>query len=101
MLLSLCAELWECQPAAIIDGGKIRGAAEKRRNVRLVTHIKSIHEESKKTYGSPRIHVELRSRGIQCGKNRVAMLMRKQRNSGQTQTEVQGDNGFQSYHASA
>jgi transposase InsO family protein len=52
------------------------GSSREKENVRLVTHIKSIHEESKKTYGSPRIHVELRSRGIQCGKNRVAMLMR-------------------------
>jgi transposase InsO family protein len=51
-------------------------SSREKENVRLVTHIKSIHEESKKTYGSPRIHVELRSRGIQCGKNRVARLMR-------------------------
>jgi transposase InsO family protein len=48
-----------------------------RENLRLVTHIKAIHKESKKTYGSPRIHAELCSRGIRCGKNRVARLMRQ------------------------
>jgi putative transposase len=46
--------------------------------VRLITHIKAIHEESKKTYGSPRVHAELCSRGIECGENRVARLMREE-----------------------
>ena len=44
--------------------------------MRLVTHIKTVHQESRKTYGSPRIHAELCSRGIRCGKNRVARLMK-------------------------
>lgn len=51
------------------------GSRRNKENVRLVTHIKAVHEESRKTYGSPRIHIELRSRGIRCGKNRVARLM--------------------------
>lgn len=45
-------------------------------NARLVEDIKKIHTESRKTYGSPRIHAELVRRGIQCGHNRVARLMR-------------------------
>jgi len=53
------------------------GGNREKENVRLVTHIKAVHEESKKTYGSPRIHIELCSRGIRCGKNRVARLMRQ------------------------
>ena len=39
--------------------------------------IAEIHEESKKRYGSPKIHSELRRRGIRCGRKRVARLMRK------------------------
>jgi putative transposase len=41
----------------------------------LVAHIRSVHEESKRTYGSPRVHAELCDRGIRCCKNRVARLM--------------------------
>ncbi len=52
------------------------GSSREKENVKLVTHIKAVHEESRKTYGSPRIHFELRTRGIRCGKNRVARLMR-------------------------
>ncbi len=53
------------------------GSNREKENVRLATHIRAVHEESKKTYGSPRIHAELCSRGIRCGKNRVARLMRQ------------------------
>nr|WP_103027164.1 IS3 family transposase [Salinibacter altiplanensis] len=44
---------------------------------RLLTMIKAIHRESRQTYGSPRVHAELRSRGVRCGENRVARLMRE------------------------
>lgn len=45
-------------------------------NAALVKEIKDIHEESRKTYGSPRVHAELLARGFTAGKNRVARLMR-------------------------
>ena len=38
--------------------------------------IKTIHRKSRRTYGSPRIHDELKAKGIECGENRVARLMR-------------------------
>ena len=53
------------------------GSNRGKENLRLLTHIKAVHKESKNTYGSPRIHVELCSRGIRCGKNRVARLMKQ------------------------
>jgi transposase InsO family protein len=53
------------------------GSNREKENVRLVTHIKAVHVESRKTYGSPRIHAELCGRGIRCGKNRVARLMKQ------------------------
>ena len=46
-----------------------------REDRRLVAEIKAIHQESKKTYGSPRIHAELRFKGIRCGEKRVSRLM--------------------------
>lgn len=45
-------------------------------NRKLLVEIKAIHTESDATYGSPRIHRELQARGIRCGENRVARLMR-------------------------
>jgi len=42
----------------------------------LLEQIRSIHTESKGTYGSPRIHQELKHRDVTCGRRRVARLMR-------------------------
>ena len=46
-------------------------------NVTLLEEIRSIHRESFATYGSPRVHAELRFRGQCVGVNRVARLMRE------------------------
>ena len=43
----------------------------------IVKQIKNIHQQSRQTYGSPRIHDELKDQGIACSKNRVARLMRQ------------------------
>ena len=45
-------------------------------NQALLDMIKTEHEKSRKTYGSPRLHVVLRRQGVVCGRNRVARLMR-------------------------
>lgn len=47
-----------------------------RANQELLREIQACHVRVKQVYGSPRIHWDLRSRGIRCGKNRVARLMR-------------------------
>lgn len=39
--------------------------------------IREIHQRSRHTYGSPRIHAELRSIGTRCSRKRVARLMRE------------------------
>jgi transposase InsO family protein len=46
-------------------------------NQKLTEQIEEIHQQSRQTYGSPRIHAELTNRGVQCGHNRVARLMRQ------------------------
>jgi putative transposase len=48
-----------------------------RANVALVKVIREVHESSRRTYGSPRMHRELKARGVACGKHRVARLMKE------------------------
>jgi len=43
----------------------------------LTERIHEIHERSRRTYGYPRVHAELRALGIRCGRKRVARSMRK------------------------
>lgn len=43
---------------------------------KLLLHIRSIHQESDRTYGSPRICRHLREHGMRIGENRIARLMR-------------------------
>lgn len=46
------------------------------RRERLVEQIRQAHEEARSVYGSPRVHRELKARGIACCENTVAKLMR-------------------------
>lgn len=51
--------------------------ARQREDLRLRTHIRAIFEDNDRAYGSPRIHQELRDRGLRCGRKRVGRLMRQ------------------------
>ncbi len=44
---------------------------------RLLKEIRRIHQDSRKLYGSPRIHAVLQREGIRCSRKRVARLMRE------------------------
>lgn len=48
-----------------------------REDRRLTALICDIFGESRGIYGAPRVHQELRRRGVSCGENRVARLMRQ------------------------
>jgi putative transposase len=48
-----------------------------RRQLGLTSQIQRIHEASRQTYGSPRVHAELSSQGVACCENTVAKLMRR------------------------
>jgi transposase InsO family protein len=50
---------------------------QQRRRDELIQQIEQAHGESRQRYGSPRIHAELRDRGVACSKNTVAKLMRQ------------------------
>ncbi|NNC16696.1 IS3 family transposase [Corallococcus exiguus] len=44
----------------------------------LAVEVTAIHQESRGTYGSPRVHAELRARGRRVSEKRVARLMRRE-----------------------
>lgn len=48
-----------------------------RQDQRLRVHIRAVFRRSKQTYGSPRVHQELRAEGVRCSKKRVERLMRE------------------------
>lgn len=47
-------------------------------DARLRVAIRAIHAESRRSYGSPRIHRELRAQGQRHGRKRIARLMRRE-----------------------
>ena len=77
---------------------KDRPACERRRrDSELLDAIRAVHADSTATYGWPRIHAELRHRGVRVGRKRVARLMRQaglsgmvRRRKGRTTIRVPG-----------
>ena len=55
---------------------KSQPSQREQANQELLAQIKEIHQTSRRTYGSPRMHKALKRMGILCGRNRVARLMR-------------------------
>ena len=56
--------------------------ARARQDNHLAARVVAIHDESKGTYGAPRVHAELRARGHRHSRKRVARLLRQQRRAG-------------------
>lgn len=52
-------------------------SARARSDGEVLTRIRDAHTGSRRTYGSPRIHAELRAEGTRCSRKRVARLMRE------------------------
>jgi transposase InsO family protein len=48
-----------------------------KENESLLGHIQEVHKQSRGTYGSLRVKVELNEKGIVCGKNHIARIMRE------------------------
>ncbi len=71
-----------CRVLGVSASGFYRWAgatASKREqeNFSLIRKIEQIHDASRKTYGSPRVHEQLKAMGHSCGRGRVERLMRK------------------------
>ncbi len=52
-------------------------SATERADANLTERIEEIHKRSRETYGSPRVHAELRALGTRCGRKRVERLMQE------------------------
>jgi transposase InsO family protein len=72
-----CCELFEVSRAAYYERKKAIPSKREVSDVELAERIADIHTTSKGTYGSPRIHAELRRQGVGCGRRRVRRLMRR------------------------
>jgi transposase InsO family protein len=56
-----------------------RPGARAQENAALLEKIVQVHQDSRGTYGSPRVHRQLQASGVSVSENRVARLMRRHR----------------------
>jgi len=82
---------WLCQALEVSPSGyydwinrSLKPGRRACQNARLLQQIVRLHTESRKTYGSPRIQVELAKAGCSHGRNRIARLMRQNGLCGRT-----------------
>lgn len=77
--LSLCEAL-EVSPSGYYDWQERRLCPSPRalENQALVKTIKELHQESRETYGSPRIQMELRKQGRHHGRARIGRIMQQE-----------------------
>jgi len=78
-ITTLCEAL-EVSPSGYYDWRNCQTNPPPRRleDQRLKEHVLQIHQDSRQTYGAPRVQMHLRSEGRRHGRNRIARLMREQ-----------------------
>ena len=67
----------EVSPSGYYAWRRRKISVRSRQDEALRGRIIAIHEQSRRTYGSPRIHAELKDEGTDIGRKRVARLMRE------------------------
>jgi putative transposase len=84
---ALCQEL-DVSPSGYYDWNQRQGSPGPRavENQILAAQIQQLHQQSRQTYGSPRLVMELRKTGARHGRNRVARLMKQQGLCGRQKT---------------
>lgn len=75
-VVELC-EAFEVSKSGYYAWSQRRPSQRDVANQALLQKIRQVHQESRRTYGSPRITHALRARGERPGKNRVARIMRQ------------------------
>lgn len=76
-LVPRMCEVLEVSKAGYYAWKKRPESERTRDDRRLKVKIRAVYRKSRKTYGSPRVHEELRDEGIACGRKRVERLMRE------------------------
>jgi len=66
----------EASPSGFYDWLRRPEGARAAEDRALVEKIQAVHGESRRTYGSPRVHASLKAEGYRIGRKRVARLMR-------------------------
>lgn len=72
-----CCDMFQVSKSAYYQRRRAVPSARELSDRELTDKITDIHTESDGTYGSPRVHKELRHRGVGVGKRRVTRLMRQ------------------------
>jgi transposase InsO family protein len=72
----------QCRVLAVAESGyygwlQAQPSARQQADEQLLVEIQAIYQQHRRLYGSPRIHAELKKRGWQCSRKRVARLMRQ------------------------
>jgi transposase InsO family protein len=73
----LTCDLFEVSRSAYYQWHQQRPSQRAEEDAKLAAQIGEIHEESRQTYGAPRVHQELRQKGKRCARKRVARLMKR------------------------
>jgi putative transposase len=74
----LMCEVLDVSPAGYYAWGKRPASKRSERQMKLNEQIREAHEDSRRTYGSPRVTAELKDRGVSVCENTVAKLMKRE-----------------------
>lgn len=74
--VKLLCKVMRVSPQAYYRWGKRQPSRRQHNDEALIEQIRCVHQSSRRTYGSPRVHRELGAQGIVCSRKRVARLMR-------------------------
>ncbi len=72
----LCAVL-AVSPSGFYAWRRRPPSARTTRDAQLAAHVVASHKRSRRSYGSPRVHADLRARSIRVGRKRVERIMRE------------------------
>lgn len=73
----LMCDVLDVSPAGFYASLKRQPSKRQRANQRLKLEIRAFHKETEHRCGAPMVYREMKNRGISCGRNRVARLMRE------------------------
>ena len=74
--VSTTCELFEVSRSAYYVFAAHTPSLRELSDAELGKRIEEIHQDSRRTYGAPRVHAELKAEDIVCGRKRVARIMR-------------------------